>query len=107
MQQSNAEAQFVFDSKSISESNSKTTILNLINQVSKLEVLVSRLNIKLDNYIATSPPKLFYTREEVCKMLNVTLPTLNAWEKGNILKPIRIGTRVRYTLEAINKAFTK
>jgi hypothetical protein len=101
--QSNLDA----DSKAFSELNSKRTIQDLINHVTKLENLILGLNAKLDNYLVPSQQKLFFTRDEVCEMLNVSLPTLNSWEKANILIPDRIGTRVRYTLEGIEKAFRK
>ncbi|MBC8052166.1 MAG: helix-turn-helix domain-containing protein [Sphingobacteriaceae bacterium] len=50
------------------------------------------------------PDKLYLTRLETAKELNVTLPTLNAWEKAGILVPVRIGTRVRYKQESINES---
>lgn len=43
------------------------------------------------------------TRNEVSKMLKVSLVTLSQWEKKRTLIPIRIGTRVRYKLSEIKK----
>ena len=67
--------------------------------------------IKLEvNRILDSPresTKAFLTRAEVAKELNVSLPTLNAWEKANILIPVRMGTRVRYRAEDIRSAFAQ
>lgn len=37
-----------------------------------------------------------YTRKEVAKMLDISLPTLNDWTKDGKIKAHRIGTRVRY-----------
>lgn len=37
------------------------------------------------------------SRDEVCKMLDISLPTLNQWEKdGTIPKPKRLGKRVYF-----------
>ncbi|MDB4656025.1 helix-turn-helix domain-containing protein [Flavobacteriales bacterium] len=37
------------------------------------------------------------SRDEVCKMLHISLPTLNQWEKdGTIPKPKRLGKRVYF-----------
>ncbi len=45
--------------------------------------------------------KPFYTRSEVSQMLNVSLVTLNTWNKNNTLKAVGIGRRVLYTRESI------
>jgi excisionase family DNA binding protein len=36
------------------------------------------------------------TRRDACKYLGVTYPTLNAWEKKNLIKPTRLGNRVYF-----------
>ena len=36
------------------------------------------------------------TREKTASYLEVSLPTLNAWEKQGQLKPVRYGSRVYY-----------
>jgi excisionase family DNA binding protein len=36
------------------------------------------------------------TRHEAAEMLNVTLPTLRAWQKSGQLKAVRIGNRVYF-----------
>lgn len=36
------------------------------------------------------------SREEAATYLNVSMPTLNAWEKAGQLKPKRYGNRVYY-----------
>ncbi len=41
------------------------------------------------------PDKLL-TRKEVCGMIGITLSTLWRWDNENILKPVRIGNKVRY-----------
>jgi len=95
------------DSKLFLEFTLKRTVNDLTKQVAELENLVSELTSKLNNNPRQALEQLFFTRLEVSKMLKVSLPTLNTWEKTNILKPDRMGTRVRYTLESIKKAFVQ
>ena len=49
----------------------------------------------------------FLTRKEVSELLGVSLVTLHKWDKKGILKPSRIGRRVRYlksdVLNSLNK----
>ena len=45
----------------------------------------------------TSTESPLLTREEAAKILDISLPTLNQWEKdGSIPKPKRIGKRVYF-----------
>lgn len=46
----------------------------------------------------------FYTRKDVAKMLNISLPTLSEWTKDGIITAHRIGSRVRYKYEDIQQA---
>ncbi len=43
------------------------------------------------------------TRKECSEILGVSLVTLNDWDKKNILIPIRIGTRVRYSMQTVQE----
>jgi excisionase family DNA binding protein len=56
------------------------------------------------------PPKKeelkYLSREEVCTILKITLPTLNTYTKKGIIKGSRIGTRVLYRNEDIQEALT-
>jgi excisionase family DNA binding protein len=36
------------------------------------------------------------TRNEVCNLLHITLPTLHNWTKEGLITGYRIGTRIRY-----------
>lgn len=36
------------------------------------------------------------TRNEVCDLLHITLPTLHQWTKEGVVTGYRIGTRIRY-----------
>lgn len=47
------------------------------------------------------------TRNEVCDLLQITLPTLHQWTKEGVITGYRIGTRIRYkraeVLATLNK----
>jgi len=43
------------------------------------------------------------TRNEVCDLLNITLPTLHQWGKNGTLVGTKIGTRIRYSRSEINE----
>ncbi len=49
-------------------------------------------------------PDPLLTRNEVCKLLGITLTTLWHWDNKNILKPLRIGSKVRYRRSDVDKA---
>ena len=91
----------------------KQTFLTTYNPEEFKDLLTECVNdaVKSEvNRILNSPKrsdKAFLTRRETAIELNVSLPTLNAWEKGKILIPVRIGTRVRYKLEDIQDALSK
>ncbi len=36
------------------------------------------------------------TRKEVCKLLNITPPTLHEWTRNGTITAYKVGTRVRY-----------
>ena len=59
------------------------------------------------NVYESQNKKEILTRKETAEFLGVTLATLNAWEKANILTPVRIGSRVRYRIEDVKNSFTK
>lgn len=51
-----------------------------------------------------SKPDELLTRQEVAAMVGVTLTTLWHWDKKDMLKPVRIGSKVRYKRSDIEKA---
>jgi hypothetical protein len=55
----------------------------------------------------TEPRELLYTREETASRLNISLPTLNKYDKKGIIKSVRIGNRILYTESAIVEALKK
>lgn len=46
--------------------------------------------------------KIYYTRDEVSNILNVSLVTLHKWEKRKILLPVKIGKRVLYQTDMVH-----
>ena len=57
-----------------------------------------------------SPPQPtteFITRQETCKILGVSLPTLNEWTKQGLIVGYRISSRVRYKKSEILDALIK
>ena len=46
----------------------------------------------------------FLSRQEVCKLLKITLPTLNDWSKLGRLQSYKIGNRVLYKLDEVENS---
>lgn len=65
----------------------------LISEVvsNELKMLVGRAPVENN-----TKDKIYYTRDEVSEILNVSLVTLHKWEKRKILIPVKIGKRVLY-----------
>lgn len=74
--------------------------------IAQIETVVKELLIKNDSEKETVQDELL-TRKEVSKILNVSLMTLNRWDKQNILKPSRIGRRVRYLKSNVMASLNK
>jgi excisionase family DNA binding protein len=53
-----------------------------------------------------SHKNLYYSRKEVARMLQISLPTLNDWTKLGWLKSYKIGNRVLYKREEVEEAVT-
>ena len=47
------------------------------------------------------------TRQQVAEMLSVTLTTLWHWDNKNVLKPVRIGSKVRYRRSDVETVLEK
>jgi len=62
-------------------------------------------NLKL--HFEPKQPKTYLSRLEVSKMLNVSLVTLNKWNKNGKLKAVGIGGRVLYRQEDIDNAIVE
>ena len=46
----------------------------------------------------------YLSREEVCKSLRISLPTLNTYTKRGIIKGVKVGSRVLYLASDIQEA---
>ncbi len=53
---------------------------------------------------AQNEPDELLTRQQVAEMLSVTLTTLWHWDNKNVLKPVRIGSKVRYRRSDVEQA---
>ena len=71
----------------------------LISEVvsNELKMLVGRISIENN-----TDDKIYYTRDEVSEILNVSLVTLHKWEKRKILIPVKIGKRVLYPKDIVH-----
>jgi excisionase family DNA binding protein len=46
----------------------------------------------------------YLTRDEVCSLLKISLPTLNSYTRKGIVKGVKVGSRVLYSEENIKSA---
>ena len=53
---------------------------------------------------SSSPDRKFWTRSETAARLSITLPTLYEWTKMGKLKSYKIGRRILYKPEEVEKA---
>lgn len=82
-------------------------ILSNISLEQLKEIFGDTLKEHLANFATLHKPEEEYlTANQVSKELNVSRVTLREWDKQNILKPARLGTRVRYLRSQINEALT-
>ncbi|RGX83840.1 helix-turn-helix transcriptional regulator [Bacteroides intestinalis] len=65
--------------------------------------LISRAKHELSTAIAEARKEKYLTREEVKQMCDVCDTTLWHWGKKNYLKPVKVGSKVRYRLSDIQK----
>lgn len=49
----------------------------------------------------------YYTRQETCELLQISLSTLDTYVKKGAIRCSRLGTRVRFTQDDIDKALAK
>jgi len=72
--------------------------------------IIDGVKTQLDNLKAHFEPKqpnIYLSRLEVSKMLNVSLVTLNKWNRSGRLKAYGIGGRVLYRQEDIDNAIVE
>lgn len=63
--------------------------------------LIEDVRSSLEKQIREENEEKYLSPDEVCKLLNVSKPTLWRWEKIEYLIPIRIGKKVRYKLSEV------
>ena len=64
----------------------------------KKEILegVEKLLAEFSKQFTPKEPEVWLSRKDVSDLLGISLPTCHEWGKLGILKPYKIGTRVRY-----------
>ena len=64
----------------------------------KKEILegVEKLLSEFSNQFTPKEPEVWLSRKDVSELLGVSIVTIHQWGKLGILKPYKIGTRVRY-----------
>ena len=67
------------------------------------EAVLETLIVKND----TPDEMKFYTRHEACEILKISLSTLDNYVKKGAITCSRLGTRVRFTQDDIDKALAK
>lgn len=71
------------------------------------EVMADTFTEQLANFAPRHKPEEEYlTAAQVANELQVSKVTLREWDKRNILKPSRLGSRVRYLRSQINQALS-
>ena len=71
----------------------------ILTRLQKIEKLLSELQ--------ANQPRELLSIDEVAKLLNVTRPTLWAWDRKGILKKRYIGNVVRYRKSDIDKILSR
>lgn len=73
------------------------------------DVIIERLNgleskIAETSAISTAPLTEIISRDELCKRLNITVPTAIRWGKKGVIPCFRIGSNVRYNWPKVIEA---
>ena len=77
-------------------------LVDIIKEGVKLELNRQRsIGNPLNRLTITGEDTEYLTRNEVSKVLNVTVQTLNNWRREGVLNPIKIGGRVLYKKEDV------
>lgn len=69
--------------------------------------LVDKTRRKLEKSIAENQSEVFYSKEQVCRILSINPSTLWNWDKRDYLKPIRVGGMNRYRKSDIDTILGK
>ncbi|KUO68838.1 MAG: helix-turn-helix domain-containing protein [Lutibacter sp.] len=86
---------------------SKITQLHNITPQEFREGIISDIRVEFEklskNFQPVLPPK-YLTRQEVAKILKISLVTISDWNRKGILKPYRLGNLVRYKQSELDEA---
>lgn len=79
--------------------------LHNVNPETFKKQIVSEILSRLDKLEDRLPPiqSQWISRKQASNMLGVSLVTISDWTKKGILKPYRIGNRVRFKLSEIDE----
>lgn len=81
----------------------KTTVLQVVNANDLKQSIQEVVNESIERYFATKQEDKFLTISQVAKRLNVSKPTLWRWDKEGVLKKVKIGNKVFYSLNNVNE----
>ncbi len=77
-------------------------LVDIIKEGVKLELNRQRsMGNPLNRLTITGEDTEYLTRNEVSKVLNVTVQTLNNWRREGVLNPLKTGGRVLYRKEDV------
>ena len=90
-------------------------LLELITKNEQLHIKVDALLQKVEDILDFYQNKLtilktrstYLSRQEVCKLLNISLPSLSSYTKKDFLQSYRIGSRVLYKTDEVELAIQK
>lgn len=88
----------------MNEKKQNQTIIDALTPLVDIltDIIAEKIKEKVLDENKRREPK-FYNRVETAKLLHVTLPTLYKITKEGVIKSIKIGGRVLYDVEEINK----
>ena len=87
-----------------------TILLHNISPNELKEELIQELKEVIQELILNTKkekPVEYLTRQQVAKILKISLVTISDWNKKGILKPYRIGRLVRYKSNELQDALTR
>lgn len=92
------------------------TITDLINNRAKVTIsvtaeeladfadnLVDKTRRSIEREIAEQNSEIFYTKDQVCRILSINPSTLWNWDKRDYLKPVKVGGMNRYKKSDIDR----
>jgi len=82
--------------------------IKLDELLAKIEAIVeAKLSKNYSFRNKDDPSTKYLSRAEVARLLKISLPTLHEWTKSELLQSYKIGNRVLYKQEEVEKALTQ